>query len=511
MKYVGDSYSVAKKRAKKFFSKFDRNVFLLVILFIIFCLPLLLSITRIGQEETRQFSIYNTQWDGTSILRSNLEAQGFEVRPMVSTLNSLIRIDEPGVLAIIGPTNLIDPTESMALLYFLSQGGSVIIADDFGSSNNILGLLSNILSPFLGGRIDTLGVPIKGLKINQSLLMDAQSYHLSPVMPVLRNFQQGEGFPSVDGVSSVVTSYPSAISFLVKNEATNQTHWVPTFSYEGSPIPSGLAVSTDKSWLEKDVEKAKKGEFYPDEDEWGGVPFSVILPIPIGGEMGFGNILICSDPSIFVNEFISLSNYDNARLANNLFDWLDYNNTGRIYFDESHLSIAEGRIAHGIIDPFTYVGLYLRIVNTLTMFPLLAPLFPLIAYFLLKATYPKSSEPSPLLMTKIKQGRSRSFFAAKMAWYMNYRKFDRALDLLYKRLKRQFHRKMRIEDSLNAETILALLRERFPEEFNFEEVGEALERIETVTRKSKKLSGEEFTELVLVLKQIEETISKPRG
>ena len=30
-------------------------------------MPIFLSVTRIGSEETRQFSIYNTNWDGTSI------------------------------------------------------------------------------------------------------------------------------------------------------------------------------------------------------------------------------------------------------------------------------------------------------------------------------------------------------------------------------------------------------------------------------------------------------------
>ena len=75
-------------------TKIDRNAFLISILFIIFCLPIALSVTRIGQEGTRQFSIYNSNWDGTSELRSTLEAEGFEFKPIVSTLNTLTRTDE---------------------------------------------------------------------------------------------------------------------------------------------------------------------------------------------------------------------------------------------------------------------------------------------------------------------------------------------------------------------------------------------------------------------------------
>ena len=95
---------MAKKEKKTVFSRIDKDAFLLSIIFIIFCLPLFLSFTRIGQEGSRQFSIYNTSWDGTSDLRVQLEQQGFEFHPVVSTLNALTRLDEMGVLAIIGPT-----------------------------------------------------------------------------------------------------------------------------------------------------------------------------------------------------------------------------------------------------------------------------------------------------------------------------------------------------------------------------------------------------------------------
>jgi len=282
--------------------KFDRNAFMLSVLFIIFCLPIVLSVTRIGAEETRQFSVFNTNWDGTSILRNNLESAGYEFHPVVSTLNTLTRIDNLGVLALIGPTTFFDPTETAALAYFIMRGGSVIIADDFGSANDILGLVNAIIAPFVDN-IDTTGfgisgVPLQGLRINKSLLMDYQSYHRSPVMPVIRTFISGSGLPSFGGVSEVVTSYPSAISFLAYDEVTDTTRWVPSFSIGGVSVPSGIAVSTSHSWLEKDVEKAKNGEFYPDEDEWRGVPFSIMVPMPLGS-VGLGNILLCTDPSIF--------------------------------------------------------------------------------------------------------------------------------------------------------------------------------------------------------------------
>jgi len=502
---------MAKNDKKPLLSRIDKDAFLLSIIFIIFCLPLFLSFTRIGQEGSRQFSIYNTGWDGTSDLRAQLEQEGFEFHPVVSTLNALTRLDEMGVLAIIGPTIFFDPTETVALAYFIMRGGSVIIADDFGRANDILGLVNTILAPFVNS-INTSGMgvstlPLAGIKINGSLLMDAQSYYLSPVMPILRNFIDFPGGPSLSGINRVITSYPSSISFLGYNNDTGETRWVPTFSYQGVPIPSGIAVSSTNSWLETDIASAKKGDYYPDEYEWRGVPFSVMVPLPLSA-LGVGNILICSDPSIFINELMGMSTYDNAELASRLFEWLDWNNTGRIYYDESHLSSSGGRVLLSIIDPFSYVNLYLRYVDSFTMFPLLAPLFPLITFIFLRRRYPKSKGPSPLLMTKIKQQRSRSFFAAKMAWYMNYQQFANALNLIYKRLHRRLKKKFGLEGELDAGAIIGLLKSHFPYDFDFKKVEETLNKVEQIIKKSKKISEEEFTRLVFEIKDIEETATK---
>jgi len=493
----------------------NRNSIYLTIIFIIFCLPILLSVTRIGLEGTRQFSIYNEFWDGTSTLRENLESEGFEFQPVISTLNSLTRLDgnEMGVLAIIGPTIFFDPTETAALAYFIMRGGSVIIADDFGRANDILGLVNTIISPFVSQiNVSELGfesLPITGMKINKSLLMDGYSYHLSPVMPVIRSFPSIPGSVPMSGVSRVVTSYPSSISFRGIDNATGEERWYPRLSISGVPIASGIAVSSDFAWLEKDVEKAKNGDYNIDDDEWYG-SFSLMVPIPLGG-LGVGNILICSDPSIFINDLMNL-NYDNAQFASNIFNWLDFNNTGRIFWDESHLSPSRtGRFALGIIDPFEYVRMYLRYINSFTMFPILALFFPLITFFFLRSRFPKSKGASPLLMSKVKQSKSRSFFAAKMTWYMNYQQFSNALDLIYKRLKRRMVKKYAVTDELNSEKIVEILDTQYPNRFNLKDVDKMLKRIEEIIQKSKRISEDEFTELVLDLKNIEDTVTRTQN
>ncbi|HUT81813.1 MAG TPA: DUF4350 domain-containing protein [Candidatus Bathyarchaeia archaeon] len=504
---------MANNKDKKGSNKIERNNFMLAVIFIIFCLPIILSVTRIGQEGSRQFSIYNNDWDGTSTLKNNLESEGFEFQPIVSTLNTLTRLETVGTVALIGPTRFFDPTETAALAYFILRGGSVLIADDFGRANDILGIVNMVLAPFLDNiNLSAVGfssAPLAGIKINQSVLMDRDSCYYHPVMPILKKFYNFPGGPSMNGISQVVTSYPSSISFLGYDATTGEKQWVAGFNYQGVPIPSGIATTTVESWLETDMASIRNGDARVNDGEWSGVEFSVMFPIPLG-VIGVGNILICSDPSIFINELMDLSSFDNGLLASRLFNWLDVNNTRIVYYDESHLSLASGgRALLSIFDPFSYVRIYLRYVDSFTMFPLLAPMFPLIMFLMLKRRFPKRKGPSPLLMTKVKQQRSRSFFAAKMTWYMNYQQFEIAIKLLYKRLIRQIQKKFMITEDLNSDSIIGLLEANYPSEFNIKEIDTTLKRIELIIQKNRKLTEEEFTRLVFEIKNIEDIVTRP--
>ncbi len=493
--------------------KIEKNSFLLIVVFIIFCLPIILSVTRIGQEGSRQFSIYNEGWDGTSTLRTQLESEGFEFQPIVSTLNTLTRLETVGTVAIIGPTRFFDPTETAALAYFILRGGSVLIADDFGRANDILGIVNMVLGTFVDSiNLSAVGFsssPLAGIKINQSVLMDRDRPYYHPVMPILRNFYEFPGGPSMSGINEVITSYPSCISFLGYDNTTGEKKWVAGFSYQGLHIPSGIATSSTDSWLETDMASIRNGDARESDGEWSQMEFSVMFPIPLGA-IGVGNILICSDPSIFINELMDLPSYDNGLLASRIFNWMDINDTRLIYYDESHLSLAAGgRALLSIFDPFSYVRIYLRYVDSFTMFPLLAPMFPLIMFLMLKRRFPKQKGPSPLLMTKIKQQRSRSFFAAKMSWYMNYQQFEIAIKLLYKRLIRQIQKKFMLTDDLNSDKIIGILEANYPADFNLKEIDVTLKRIELIIQKNKKITEEEFTHLVFEIKNIEDIVTRP--
>ncbi len=98
-----------------------------------------------------KYSIYNTSWDGLSQAREMLETyqtdsgQRFNINNSMSSLHVLNRFYEPAIVASIGPIVPYTQDETISLLAFLAKGGSLVIADDFGSGNDILALVFNIL------------------------------------------------------------------------------------------------------------------------------------------------------------------------------------------------------------------------------------------------------------------------------------------------------------------------------------------------------------------------------
>lgn len=117
----------------------------LIALFLFSIAPMLLA--AFPNSSTNQaFSIYNTDYDGLSIVRNDLEsimnsrgtASIYNTTSLISNLNALNRFNGSGALVIVGPASDFDATETFSVLLYLLRGGSLIIADDFGTGNQIL-------------------------------------------------------------------------------------------------------------------------------------------------------------------------------------------------------------------------------------------------------------------------------------------------------------------------------------------------------------------------------------
>lgn len=532
-------------------------------------------------RNSTHFSIYNTGWNGASEFKNrfiNHENQG-QISTIIGSSNVLNRLnssemnDTRGSLIILGPSIHYDFSESLAILMYAINGGRVLIADDFGTANDIL----SVLSIFLGfmseidigsmgfgddGGTNPLGTgtsntsipfPIAGIAFNGSLLADQGSYDQTPLTPIFSfpstSTQEGTSYlmpaPWVtdftDGLSGsgVIGNFASIISMKVRfpntsvsadpNETEYITRWVPMGEFPASAsdaygdleLPPGVELpdisfslqiavlySSTQAWLESDLAAAKRdvNSIEPNLDEWGnpsiGFPVFVYFPFPLGGQ-----IILCSDPSIFINQYLDSTKYpnatfyDNSDFADNVVDIIMEERVGQtIIFDEGHL-------ANSPISPIFPLSLYLKFLDMVTMFPLFAIFLVPIAIIISRKFIPKRTQAKPLLLTRVERYYGRSFFAVKMRWFLEYKQYSRGLELIYRRLKRNLMRRYNPDEELTPDVIAAYLVNEFPDSFSVANLITNLNLIEGVIDSRAFITEEEFLDHYFFLKNIGTEIS----
>jgi len=241
------------------------------------------------------FSIYNTGWNGTS----NLAVRTYEAGKFVPTLEvrntgtfiepAIVALDKVDLdpatssIVIIGPTKSFSDADGVHVSEFLARGGTVLIADDFGTGNTLLRNL-NTTSRF-----------------TNTLIADL-AFEKSPEFAVAYNF--ADDSEVTDGIDMVLLNYPSSIS--------------------PSPNAAILASSSDGSWGDTD------GDLFRDDGETAG-PFHLLTVETIGK----GELMLLSDPSLLIN---SMYEYlDNSALVDNILAFVS-EGKARVLIDESHRS-----------------------------------------------------------------------------------------------------------------------------------------------------------------------------
>jgi hypothetical protein len=142
-----------------------------LILLVLFAVAPIILAAIPNSESNQTYSIYNTGFDGYSIIREDLEAQlvgeGSKYEPVniISNLNVLNRFNGSGALFIGGPAANFDLTETISVILYLLRGGSVIIADDFGTGNQILDPIFDAFSNIekFSEEADNLGFEVPGI------------------------------------------------------------------------------------------------------------------------------------------------------------------------------------------------------------------------------------------------------------------------------------------------------------------------------------------------------------
>jgi hypothetical protein len=206
-----------------------------------------------------EFSRDNSGWDGTSIISGELEAAGAE---RIGDLALLSEYSDAALL-IIAPHKGLSADEKAQYKAFVQRGNVLVLADEYGPGDEILEGVGSTIR-FANGTL---------------LSIDLEYNDPSTIIA----YRSGDA-PLVDGVRSVVLNRPAP---LVGGES--------------------LLSTSNISW----IDVAENGRI--DANETLG-PHAVIAHEIVGQ----GEVIVISDPSLFINAMVQEPMHDNRRLISNL-------------------------------------------------------------------------------------------------------------------------------------------------------------------------------------------------
>jgi hypothetical protein len=209
--------------------------------------------------------------------------QTFSSQTKTTTLTSYDNLpsNPKGTTTIVIPYEPLTTTELSQLQHYISNGGTLLLLDDYGYGNQILNSL----------RLD--------VRFTEQALLDPLYDYNNQLLPKITDLK--------------TTPVSSNLSSIVFNHATslNQT--------TGTTV---IAQSSGFSFLDLN----NNGEWDPDEPNG---PF----PEATYTKIGQGYIIIIADPSILINSMITLD--DNKQFITNAINIQSSN--PQIYIDQKHL------------------------------------------------------------------------------------------------------------------------------------------------------------------------------
>jgi len=252
-----------------------------------FLLPATMPVLR----STSDFSIYNRGWNGCSEFAIRLYQSGKQVYPLHTPFRTIRnRPDDANTaLVVIGPTRPFLAGDSRYVEQFVRNGGTVILANDFDEGNSLL---------------EGMGI---GLRFSQYPIADLCFDKDSSIVTC---YSLATNNPLTENVSSFLLNHPAGIV---------------------GQLPKGavvLAKTSEMSWLDKNGD----GKWQIGDETRG--PFPVLVDIPYGE----GEVILLSDPSIFLNSMIKEKG--NEQLYENLVRRMTGREITRIYIDEEHRTLA---------------------------------------------------------------------------------------------------------------------------------------------------------------------------
>ena len=115
-------------------NKTVKYLILILLLFALLTMPVTVPVFK----SSTPYSMFNRGWDGTSKFAKLAYLQGKNVIPVFESFDIANISNKNGVLLIIGPNVTFTDAEINQIKTFLDRGNTLLIADDFGSANEIL-------------------------------------------------------------------------------------------------------------------------------------------------------------------------------------------------------------------------------------------------------------------------------------------------------------------------------------------------------------------------------------
>ncbi|MEF8859036.1 MAG: DUF4350 domain-containing protein [Halolamina sp.] len=248
-------------------------------------LVLTVALTGVVAASTSQSALgaYNPAWDGASDLRDLVSDEGAESLVALNTTSYTTTEPNGTIAVILSPDEAYSPSERTRVTSFVEQGGTLVVAEDYGPHTR----------PLLGA----LGVQTR---IDGAPLRDEQAYYRSPAFPLATNVSES---PETAGVDQLTLNHGTSLR-------TNR-------SINGTTV---LASSSEFAYLDRN-----RTESLDDSEEL------TSRPVVVRETVGEGAVYVVADPSLFINAM--LERPGNAQFARNLFGAHE-----RVLLDYSHLT-----------------------------------------------------------------------------------------------------------------------------------------------------------------------------
>ncbi len=223
-------------------------------IFIIICIVLFIGVLRFSQNKY-DFSTYNPEWNGGKEIKNELSENHTVISmPLTDDLSAY----DPGTTAfiILRPESNFSKKDKDIIKKFIENGGLLIIADDFGSGNDLLNNLTAHIA------------------FSNMLMLDDVNYWENITFPVVTTY--------IKNVGNITMNFPT--SLIIKDNSVKI-----------------LASSSTFSWLSTgNMYRGSGGQY----------------PLIASTSSGKGKIIAIADPSIFINSMLPMT--DNRLLLEKL-------------------------------------------------------------------------------------------------------------------------------------------------------------------------------------------------